>query len=151
MKQQNDKFDLGDCPSCVNFNIRKAMRAVSQHYDKILSPTKLRCTQFTILTVLSRMGPVTVTDLAEYLVMDRTTLTRNLKPLEKEGYLSILPDVTDKRSRRIALTNAGKTAQEMAMPYWQQAQSEMVFFMGEEDTKQLIRYLQRLSTIHQPV
>lgn len=151
MKLQNDKFDLSDCPSCVNFNIRKAMRAVSQHYDKILVSTKLRCTQFTILTVLSRMGAVTVTDLAEYLVMDRTTLTRNLKPLEKEGYLSILPDVADKRSRRIALTNAGKAAQEMAMPYWQQAQSEMVLFMGEEDTKQLIRYLQRLSTIHQPL
>ena len=149
MKEKNNEITLTECPGCVNFNLRKAMRAVSQHYDKMLAPARLRCTQFTILTVLSRMGAVTVTDLAEYLVMDRTTLTRNLKPLEKEGYLTILPDIADKRSRRIALTNAGKAAQEMAMPYWKQAQSEMVGFMGEEDTKQLIRYLQRLSTIHQ--
>lgn len=135
----------------MNFNLRKAMRAASQHYDKILAPTKLRCTQFTILTVLSQVGAMTVTDLAEHLVMDRTTLTRNLKPLEKEGYLTILPDIIDKRSRRIALTTTGKAAQEMAMPYWQQAQSEMVCFMGEEDTKQLIGYLRRLSTIHRPL
>jgi len=145
------KITLTDCPDCLNFNLRKAMRAVSQHYDKILAPTKLRCTQFTILTILSRMDTVSITELAEYLVMDRTTLTRNLKPLEKEGYLSIIPDVADKRSRRIALTNVGKAAQEIAMPYWQQAQSETVGFMGEEDAKQLIRYLQRLSTIHQSV
>ncbi len=145
----DEKITLTDCPDCVNFNLRKAMRAVSQHYDKILAPTKLRCTQFTILTILNRIGTVSVTELAEYLVMDRTTLTRNLKPLEKEGYLSIIPDVTDKRSRRIALTNKGKAAQEMAMPYWQQAQSEMVVFMGERNTKQLITCLQQLSTIHQ--
>jgi len=151
MKEKNNEATLTECAGCVNFNLRKAMRAVSQHYDKILAPTKLRCTQFTILTVLSKMGAMTVTDLAENLVMDRTTLTRNLKPLEKEGYLTILPDITDRRSRRIVLTNTGKAAQEMAMPYWQQAQSEMVNFMGEEDTKQLIGYLRRLSTIHRPL
>ncbi len=151
MKRQNSKIDLNNCPDCVNFNLRKAMRAVSQYYDKILAPTNLRCTQFTILTILSRLGVLSITELAEHLVMDRTTLTRNLKPLEKEGHLTILPDTADKRSRRIVLTNTGKAAQEMAMPYWQQAQSEMVGFMGEEDTKQLIRLLQRLSTIHQPL
>ena len=148
--KSTEKIDLDDCPSCINFNLRKAMRAVSQHYDKILAPTNLRGTQFTILTMLSRLGALSITELAEHLVMDRTTLTRNLKPLEKDGHLTILPDIADKRSRRIVLTNTGKVAQEMAMPYWQQAQSEMVDFMGEEDTKLLIRFLQRLSTIHQP-
>ena len=52
MKQKNTKNTLSDYPSCVNFNLRKAVRAVSQHYDKILAPARLRCTQFTILTIL---------------------------------------------------------------------------------------------------
>lgn len=145
-----EEITLTDCPGCVHFNLRKATRAISQHYDKILVPTKLRCTQFTILTILSRMGALTITELAEHLVMDRTTLTRNLKPLEKEGYLTIRPDITDKRSRRIALTNTGKATQEKAMPYWQQAQNEMVAFMGERSTQQLIKHLRKISKLHQP-
>ena len=144
-----EEINLTDCTGCVNFNLRKAMRAVSQHYDKILAPSKLRCTQFTILTILSRMDELSITELAEHLVMDRTTLTRNLKPLEKEGYLTIMPGITDKRSRHVVLTHSGKTAQKMAMPYWLQAQSEMVAFMGEENTNQLINHLRLLSTIHQ--
>lgn len=144
-----EEINLIDCTGCVNFNLRKAMRAVSQHYDKILAPTKLRCTQFTILTILSRMNELSITELAEHLVMDRTTLTRNLKPLEKEGYLTIMPGITDKRSRRIVLTHSGKAVQKMAMPYWLQAQSEMVAFMGEENTGQLINHLRVLSKTHQ--
>lgn len=113
MKNKSIKIDLSDCPGCINFNIRKAMRAVSQHYDKIMAPTGLRGTQFTILTVLGRAESLTITELAECLIMDRTTLTRNLKPLEKEGYLNVLPGLEDKRSRRIELTRAGKRAQKM--------------------------------------
>jgi DNA-binding MarR family transcriptional regulator len=149
MGLQNAKIDLSDYPSCVNFNLRKAVRAVSQHYDKILAPAKLRCTQFTILTILSQTDALTITGLAEHLVMDRTTLTRNLKPLEKEGYLTILPGIVDKRSRRIMLTNAGKEAHKNAIPYWQQAQKEMVSFMGKGNTRQLIMDLQLTSAIHQ--
>lgn len=148
MKLQNDKFDLSDCPSCVNFNIRKAMRAVSQHYDKVMAPSGLRGTQFTILTVLSRLGNLTITELADYLIMDRTTLTRNLKPLEKEGYLKVLPGLEDKRSRRIELTNSGKKAQKTAVPYWHEAQIEMVEFMGKKDIERFINDLNIVSAIH---
>ena len=149
MKAQNTKIDLSDCPNCVNFNIRKAMRAVSQHYDQIMAPSGLRGTQFTILTVLSRAGYVTVTELADYLVMDRTTLTRNLKPLEKEGFLKILPGLQDRRSRRIELTNIGKKAQKAAMPYWQKAQDEMVSFMGKTKSKQFLKDLQHAASSHE--
>lgn len=149
MNIKNTKIDLSDCPSCVNFNIRKAMRAVSQHYDKIMAPAGLRGTQFTILTVLSRIDALTITELANYLVMDRTTLTRNLKPLEKEGYLKILPGLEDRRSRRIKLTNAGKKAQKTAMPYWQKAQEEMVDFMGKTNAKQFIGDLRAAAMSHE--
>lgn len=148
MENKNMKIDLDDCPSCVNFNIRKAMRAVSQHYDKIMAPAGLRGTQFTILTVLSRMGSLSITELANYLVMDRTTLTRNLKPLEKDGLLKIMPGLEDRRSRRIELTNAGKKAQKFAMPYWQEAQNEMIDFMGKTTTRQFISDLRNVTLIH---
>jgi len=142
MKTNNCKIDLTDCPSCVSFNIRKAMRAVSQHYDQILAPSGLRGTQFTILTTLTRLGDLTITELAEYLVMERTTLTRNLKPLKKEGYLKVLPGLQDSRTRRVNLTTTGKKAQKMAMPYWQKAQDKMVDYLGKANAKQFISDLQ---------
>jgi len=142
MTIQTTKINLSDCPSCVNFNIRKAMRAVSKHYDKIMAPSGLRGTQFTILTVLTRANDLTITELSDYLVMDRTTLTRNFKPLVNEGYLKILTGLEDMRSRRIRLTDAGKKAQQTAMPYWQKAQDEMVAFMGKTTARQLISNLQ---------
>lgn len=138
MSARNSKIDLSDSPSCLNFNIRKAMRAVSQHFDKTMAPSGLRGTQFTILTVLSRTEDLSITELAHYLVMDRTTLTRNLKPLEKEGYIKIIPDLADRRSRRIELTGAGEKVQKSAMPYWQKAQSEMVDYMGKTNAKRFI-------------
>ena len=148
IKRQDPGIDLSDCPSCVNFNLRKAMRAVSQHYDRIMAPSGLRGTQFTTLTVLSRRGAVTITELADILVMDRTTLTRNLKPLEKEGYIKVLPGLQDRRSKRIELTNAGGKAQKAAMPYWQKAQDEMVDFMGKSNAKQFISDLRVAAMSH---
>lgn len=122
---------------------------MSQHYDKIMAPAGLRGTQFTILTVLSRLESLSISNLAEYLVMDRTTLTRNLKPLEKEGYLKVLPDVKDRRSRRIELTKAGKKAQKTALPYWQTAQGEMVDFIGKENAKRFIGDLRIAALNHE--
>jgi DNA-binding MarR family transcriptional regulator len=148
MKTKDSKIDLSECPSCLNFNIRKAMRAVSQHYDKIMAPSGLRATQFTILTVLNSTDSVTITELANYLVMERTTLTRNLKPLEKEGYLKIIPDIHDRRSRRIKITSSGEKIQKAAMPYWREAQEKMVSFMGKTNSKQFISDLQFVATSH---
>ncbi len=151
MNTKTTKIDLSDCPSCVNFNLRKAMRAVSQHYDQIMAPSGLRGTQFTILTVLSRRDELTISDLADFLVMDRTTLTRNLKPLEKDGYLEILPGLQDRRSRRIKLTNKGKKVQKTAMPYWQKAQDKIVNFMGKSNARQFISDLRVAATSHKRV
>lgn len=147
MKTQSSKIDLSESPNCLGFNIRKAMRAVSQHYDKVLAPTGLRGTQFSILAILSSVDTLTISELAEYLVMDRTTLTRNLKPLENDGYLKVLPGLQDRRSRRIELTAAGKKVLKVALPYWQKAQTEMVDFMGKTNAKRFIDDL-RIVTNH---
>lgn len=149
MDTKNNKLDLSDCPSCVSFNLRKAMRAVSQHYDRIMAPSGLRGTQFSILTVLERAGPMKITVLADCLVMDRTTLTRNLQPLQQEGYLKIVPGLEDRRSRRVELTQAGKKVQSAAMPYWQRAQDEMVNFLGKTRSKQFVSDLRIAATTHQ--
>ncbi|NOX43238.1 MAG: winged helix-turn-helix transcriptional regulator [Gammaproteobacteria bacterium] len=149
MDAKNNKLDLSDCPSCVSFNLRKAMRAVSQHYDRIMAPSGLRGTQFSILTVLERAGPMKITVLADCLVMDRTTLTRNLQPLQQEGYLKIVPGLEDRRSRRVELTQAGKKVQSAAMPYWQRAQDEMVNFLGKTRSKQFVSDLRIAATTHQ--
>ena len=73
--------DGPDMQVCAHASLRKAMRVVSQAYDAALKPSGLRATQFTLLAVLARAGDMPLTKLAEILVMERTTLTRNLKPL----------------------------------------------------------------------
>jgi len=146
MNKATIKIDLSECPSCVSFNIRKAMRAVSQHYDKVLAPAGLRATQFTILTALIELDSITITELADTLVMERTTLTRNLKLLIKADYLKIIPDMHDRRSRQVELTASGRKIQKTALPYWQQAQDQMINFMGKANSKQFIHDLRRAAT-----
>ena len=74
---------------CACFNLRKAMRTVTHLYDEALKPAGLRATQFTVLASTRNLGPVSVNQLAEKMVMDRTTLTRNLKPLERDGLIAV--------------------------------------------------------------
>ncbi|HEY9847811.1 MAG TPA: MarR family transcriptional regulator, partial [Candidatus Caenarcaniphilales bacterium] len=88
---------------CACFNLRKASRAVTQLYDKVLQPSGLLATQFTLLSAIALTGSVTITRLAQELVMDRTTLARNLKPLERQGLIQIKPG-QDQRTRIVTLT-----------------------------------------------
>ncbi len=87
-------------------------------------------TQFTLLVVTRGRGPITISKMAEILVMDRTTLTRNLKPLEREGLLSVAPGKDDQRSREVSLTNKGLKRLEQALPLWQKAQHRIKRALG---------------------
>jgi len=136
MSTKKDK-PLLERPNCIHFNLRKAMRAVTQHYDRILQPVGLRGTQFTILSVVSLLGQVSISDLAEQMVIDRTTLTRNLKPLEQEGLIEIAPG-EDRRVKVVKLTAHGRSVLKEAMPYWKEAQSEMLEHLGEKRAKILL-------------
>ena len=85
-----NSIELGQVvSSCACFNLRKASRVVTQHFDEILKPSGLLITQFTILVAIAMAKSGTINELAERLVMDRTTLTRNLKPMEREGWLKV--------------------------------------------------------------
>ncbi len=115
--------------NCTCFNLRKAARAVTQMYDQALKPTGLRATQLSLLFSVERTGPRGMAELAEQLVMDRTTLTRNLKPLLDRGLLKSV-EGSDRRRRPIAITAKGRAALAQALPYWREAQARMTGGLG---------------------
>lgn len=119
------------CVDCIGFNLRKANRAVSQLYDDMLRPTGIRGTQYSLLVALKIMGPVLVTELAEKIVMDRTTLSRNLEVMEKQGLVSVAPG-EDRRTRWVTITELGSAVLLDAYPLWQHAQAKVKEHMGEE-------------------
>lgn len=136
VKQRMGKFGE-EAPACVCFNIRKAARAISQLYDDVLRPSGLRVTQFSILAVTRRLGPVTVTRLAEETVTDRTTLTRNLKILAQQKLIRINPG-HDRREREVTLTDRGGAALAQAYPFWKKIQAQVTQRLGPERYRRLL-------------
>ncbi|MHA1600202.1 MAG: MarR family winged helix-turn-helix transcriptional regulator [Alphaproteobacteria bacterium] len=127
--KKNGGYDATNVANCTNTNLRKTMRVVAQVYDAALQPTGLRATQFTLLATLANGGNMPLTKLAEVLVMNRTTLTRNLKPVVAKGLISVGVG-NDQRVREVRLSPAGSTAYRDAIPYWQIAQSQVVERLG---------------------
>lgn len=129
--EHNSKFTGDpDLTVCAHANLRKAMRVASQAYDAALKPCGLKATQFTLLAVLSGREEVPLTRLADTLVMDRTTLTRNLQPLIRKGWISIGRE-EDERVRLVSLTVAGRAVVTEAIPLWREAQRRVTAAMGE--------------------
>ena len=120
---------IGQATRCACFSLRKAARAVTQRYDDALRPAGLRTTQFSLLALLRLAGPIPLTRLAEEAVMDRTTLTRNLEVLRRDGLVRVLPGA-DARVREVEITRAGVTRLEEAFPLWQRAQRSMARTLG---------------------
>ncbi|HYC55329.1 MAG TPA: MarR family winged helix-turn-helix transcriptional regulator [Candidatus Binatia bacterium] len=122
---------------CVCLNLRQATRAVTQLYDDALRPCGLRATQLGLLAVTHKAGSLPVSRLAELLVMDRTTLTRNLKPLEKQGLIRT-GSGPDKRIRSICLTDQGVAALIEALPLWEEVQRKVVEKLGAERLERML-------------
>jgi DNA-binding MarR family transcriptional regulator len=108
---------------CNCLALRQAARHVTQFYDQFLASSGLRTTQFSILAKLRREGPMTINALAKRLVMDRTTLGRNILPLEREGLIAIVPGRTDRRSKELRLTETGAARLRAARSAWNEAQT----------------------------
>ncbi|QDA36810.1 MarR family transcriptional regulator (plasmid) [Paracoccus liaowanqingii] len=104
--------------SCLCLHTQRAARALSRRFDEALRPAGLKCGQFSLLISLNRPEPPTIGSVARLLAMDRTTLTANLKPLERRGLLTVTPDAEDRRSRRLTLTASGLALLEQAIPIW---------------------------------
>lgn len=129
----------GDC-NC--FAVRSAARHVSQFYDQFLAPIGLRTTQFSILARLKRLGPQSINTLAESMVMDRTTLGRNILPLERDGLIRIQPAASDRRAKELHLTKAGTKRLQAAMKGWSAAQARFESTFGPRrasDLRALLR------------
>ena len=123
--------------ACACFNLRRATRAVTQLYDDALRSVGLRTTQFTLLNAIRVMGPVTVRRLATVVVMDRTTLTRDLRPLERQGLVLVAPG-EDRRERKVDLTVKGIQVIRRALPLWEKAQAQVAKGLGEERLQRLL-------------
>lgn len=126
--------------NCTCFNLRKAARAVTQMYDEALKPSGLRATQLALLQAVTEKGPTGMTELAKGLVMDRTTLTRNLKPLLDSGLVEVA-EGADRRHKPIAITAPGRQALDQAMPLWREVQGRMAEGLGSARWSQLVRDL----------
>ncbi|MEV5145351.1 MarR family winged helix-turn-helix transcriptional regulator [Streptomyces sp. NPDC052727] len=136
---------------CNNLALRKAARYLGATYDKALAPTGLRATQFSILQKLSTQEKITITSLAEMIAMDRTTLATNLKPLAREGLVTVEPSPTDRRARIVTLTEDGLTRMKAALPYWRTVQSQFEESFGQDEAAQLRAVLEGvLNTGFQP-
>ena len=126
--------------ACACFNLRKAARAVTQLYDNTLKPAGVLATQFPLLASAARLERATVSELAEAMAMDRTTLTRNLRPLERDGLLRTEPG-TDRRVREVSLTKKGQKILFEAYPLWRQAQAQVARGLGRKRMKHLVTEL----------
>jgi DNA-binding MarR family transcriptional regulator len=122
---------------CNCLAVRQAARRITQFYDRFLAPVALRTTQFSILTRLDESGPMSIHALAGAMVMDRTTLGRNILPLEREGLIAVAQSDKDKRSKELTLTAAGRDRLKRAVDGWLEAQSQFEKAFGAKRASDL--------------
>jgi DNA-binding MarR family transcriptional regulator len=130
--------DIWPAPDhCNCLALRQAARHVTQFYDHLLAPSGLRATQFSILAKLRRLGSLSINALAKELVMDRTTLGRNILPLQREGLIAVVKGSADRRSKELCLTEAGLARLRDAVAGWTEAQARFEATFGNERTVEL--------------
>ncbi|WFU34194.1 MarR family transcriptional regulator [Bradyrhizobium brasilense] len=127
--------------------LRKATRRVSQLYDQVLATSGLRGTQRAILVYVRRSGAPTMGELAAALVLDRTALNHNLKPLERDGLLTITVDKNDRRSRLVRLTKRGEARLEDSQAAWLKAQERFETAFGARQAADLRQTLELIASL----
>lgn len=133
--------------TCAGINLRRASRAITHNYDRLLlEACGLRATQVPPLVVLYLAGPQTINQIAERLDLDRTTLSRNLKPLAEKKLLKIEPGA-DQRTHMVTLTEHGANTLLKALPVWEAAQAHVVQGLGEERFSALLAQLSNIAEL----
>ena len=110
---------------CLCLHVQRAARTLARRFDEALRPFGLTNGQFSLLMSLNRPDPPRIRDLAPFLAMDRTTLTAALKPLERDGYLRVVTDANDARSKRLILTDTGRDLLVRALPVWRDTHDDV--------------------------
>jgi DNA-binding MarR family transcriptional regulator len=131
--------------TCLCLHLRRAARAVARRFDAALRPLGLTNGQFSLLMSLNRPDPPSIGSVATLLAMDRTTLTANLKPLERRGLVMVASDEADKRTRRLALTPAGRALLIAAVPVWRRTHAEIERLLTEPSPDRMRAGLRALS------
>ncbi|QOZ28644.1 MarR family winged helix-turn-helix transcriptional regulator [Bradyrhizobium sp. CCBAU 51753] len=136
-----------DTTRCNLTAFRKATRRVSQLYDEILAPSGLRGTQRAILVHVARSQSSTIGELAAALVLDRTALTHNLKPLQRDGLVTVAADKDDRRSKRVRLTKRGESKLAESQDAWRQAQDRFEAAFGARQAAELRQTLELVAAL----
>lgn len=118
---------------CMCLHVQRAARALARRFDEALKLVGLTNQQFSLLMSLNRPEPPRMKEVALLLALDRTTLTANLKPLERRGLVAVSPDRDDKRSRRLSLTEAGRALLVEALPHWVRTEEEIEKGISDPD------------------
>jgi len=130
---------------CLCLHLQRAARAIGRHFDEALRPLNLTNGQYSLLVSLNRPQAPKMGDVARLLAMDRTTLTAALKPLERRGLLRIEPDESDRRQRRLSLTEAGLDLLAQAVPIWRRTHDRVDRLLAAEEPEALRASLLKLS------
>jgi DNA-binding MarR family transcriptional regulator len=117
---------------CNCLNIRRASQSITEVYDEFLAPSNLKISQFSLLKHINQLGPVSVSDLAVIIRLDRTTLVRNLKPLEKSGFVEDI-STEGTRNRQLRLTDKGIETYKHGEELWKKAQSFLEEYLGKDN------------------
>jgi DNA-binding MarR family transcriptional regulator len=126
--------------ACTCGSLRKASRRISQFYDSALAPVGIKSTQFSILAEVDRgsvQGPVTMCELATAMVMDRSTLGHNLRPLQRDELLSLQRAIADRRKRYVVLTEKGRSTLRRARRLWRSAEGRFETIFGKRHAAEL--------------
>src|SRR6185503_14227920 len=119
--------------NCLCLHVQRAARGLARRFDDVFRPLGLTSGQFSLLMSLNRPEPPTIGSVANLLAMDRTTLTANLKPLERRGLVEVRIDAADRRSRRLLLTSAGRGLLTQALPIWRNEHQALDDLLGGSD------------------
>lgn len=130
--------------NCACFNLRRATRAITQVYDRTLAPSGLRATQLSLLVALTKTGGIPFTRLAAMLGMDRTTLTRNVTPLQRDGLVTQRHG-SDRRVKLLTITPRGSRTLAAAIPLWEAAQVQVISGIGAGRWADVRRELQQIT------
>jgi DNA-binding MarR family transcriptional regulator len=128
---------------CVGYRVRRLSRVVSAIYDDAFGPLQLKISQFGILAMLSRRGPLTAADLCKLVAMDKSTASRNLHRMRRRGWLSAAPDGAGP-GQKVSLTDAGARVLHAAYPLWRKAQGEATRRLGGDGLKALELIVERM-------
>ena len=134
--------------NCACRNLRMTARVVTQYYDKALQDSCLKSTQFALLNdISSKKDGISVNELAEFAMMDQTTVTRNIEILRKNGYVEVKTHEKDSRKKNISVSAAGKEKLKVATPLWKNAQIKLQQSIGAEQYKVFLETLAVLQKI----